>query len=376
VDPRLSMPLPTAAGYEPPQAHAQYEYVPALDLDGEEWEMEHTHMQVRRGGENVSYAMTAEAVLGRSDSQQFEEPQSSARPELVEPPEFLRRSFDPRSRPRGPRKQQHDDKNWYSYDYDSQAGHAGPVGSAGSAGSTGSAQRDNEMWFLFLKQKRDAQVSRAGEGQPPSRVRPHSSDGIRKSSRDGQTHREMPTRPMPHTAASATVSGQERGRQVSPRSPRTRAATAEPVPGSRGSLSPRRREWSFDEPSRHHVPHSRPLSAGDRSRAPSQPSSQYFHQGERPSLEAVLSQALRGFLDTPDGGWGAAGGTSTGASYAAHTQVPHAHTHTARSNEPPAPRATSATRPTAKAGGKTGGALRKKRHEQVKERLTTTYMNR
>jgi hypothetical protein len=178
------------------------------------------------------------------------------------------------------------------------------------------------------------------------------------------------------------VPSQERGRPLSPRS--HVAAAAGQDQGSRSSLSPRRREWSFDEPSRHHVPHtSRPHSAGDRNRTPSQPSAQYFHQAERPSLEAVLSQALRGFLDTPEGegGWGAAGGATGPSGYPNYSQqMPRTKAqppvHAARAGEHPVPRATSATRPTTKAGAKTGGALRKKRHEQVKERLTTTYMNR
>ena len=131
---------------------------------GTEWDMQHTHTQVRIGHDTVHYtAPPQQQQLYTSQTSQYHA-QPPAILSTVHPPQQLRRSFDPASAP-ATRISEHTVKNqnWFSYD----------------EGSRNNTEKNNEMWFLFLKQKRDAEAA----ARSTNKARPRSSDGVRRPTR-------------------------------------------------------------------------------------------------------------------------------------------------------------------------------------------------
>jgi hypothetical protein len=317
-----------------------------------EWEMELTHTEIRRGGEHMQFAMDADALLNPplpSHTPHAEYPhtdryyaQHDPYNSGPHPPEYLRRSFDPKSAAsRQPRKQQVNDKNWFSYD-------EGTVRSGGG----GAKNKGNEMWFLFLKQKREAQMPEPDTLSQPQ----HSSRKVRPQSSDGVRRQASPVRPHSHT----TTAGQPHYEQS--RTPRDYASTLRQWPvhvgdGRDGSPT-RRKEWSFDEPHRHYEPKQRPTSAGGRIRVSAQPPQQPVAMAAgavRPSLSDALAEALQGLAAAENG--------------FDDVQMPVQRVEEHQAVEP----ATTARR-VHRDKKDSGRSHSRRQHREVKERLTATYM--
>jgi hypothetical protein len=325
----------------------------SLGQEPSDWEMEHTHTELRRGSDHLTFAMDAEAILGRHTASQSNYPhteQNQAWPDL-------RRSFEPTTAARKSNRNQVDNKHWYSYD-------------EGTAGAGAEKNKHNDMWFLFLKQKRQAQQSSGDEGH-----------GARTKAARGR-----PQRPQSSTAPRPALHHFDtRTAHVESRTTRDYAASLrEYGPPSAEvdsrSTSPRRKEWSFDEPARHHEQRARPSSAGPRLRSTTDKAAGREQGYEarnypgvpavRPSLSDALAEALQGLA----GFTGDDTVSQPQSSLAAATQnrdyspsAAHAGDTAARARRHP-----SSGKKGASSSG-SGTYTRKARHKEVKERLVKTY---
>jgi hypothetical protein len=325
----------------------------SLGQEPSDWEMEHTHTELRRGADHLTFAMDAEAILGRHTPNQSNYPhgeQNQAWPDL-------RRSFEPTTAARKSNRNQVDNKHWYSYD-------------EGTAGAGAEKNKHHDMWFLFLKQKRQAQQSSGDEGH-----------GARTNAARGR-----PQRPQSSTAPRPALHHFDtRTPHIQSRTPRDYAASLreygppDAEVDSR-STSPRRKEWSFDEPARHHEPKVRPSSAGPRLRSSTIRSAgreegydAHHYTGVptvRPSLSDALAEALHGLA----GFTGDDTVSQPQSSLAAATQNRDYSPSTAHGREtaPRARRHPSSGKKVA-SDSSSGTSSRKARHKEVKERLVKTY---
>jgi hypothetical protein len=325
----------------------------SLGQEPSDWEMEHTHTELRRGSDHLTFAMDAEAILGRHTPNKSNYPhgeQNQAWPDL-------RRSFEPTTASRKSNRNQVDNKHWYSYD-------------EGAAGADAGKNKHNDMWFLFLKQKRQAQQSSGDEGH-----------GARTNAARGR-----PQRPQSSTAPRPALHHFDtRTPHIQSRTPRDYTASLREYGPPDAEVdsrrtSPRRKEWSFDEPARHHEPKVRQSSAGPRLRSSTNRSAgreegyDAHHYASVPTVRPLLSDALAEALQGLAGFTGDDTVSQPQSSLAAATQTrdsspsaAHAGDTAARTRRHP-----SSGKKGASSSG-SGTYTRKARHKEVKERLVKTY---